>query len=140
MTDHRLDTEGSIALLSLIFAGAPQLARAVCRGRPELLDANDEDGATVALALCRRCPSIDPCRLREMSDREFNALVETVRLPAEPTQPNPLGAGDHPRRHRRPPSRRVGGNRPGAAQHRDALAVRLERANPRRFRQNVRVA
>ncbi|KAA1248763.1 hypothetical protein F0Q45_18765 [Mycobacterium simiae] len=50
-----------VELTAAILRGTPRLPGALCRGRTELFDADDEETAACATALCRRCPDKQPC-------------------------------------------------------------------------------
>jgi WhiB family transcriptional regulator, redox-sensing transcriptional regulator len=50
-------------LLVAILRGTPKLPNALCRNRPAEFDAADDEQATEAAALCRRCPDRQPCRV-----------------------------------------------------------------------------
>lgn len=50
---------GIVGLLAEI-ASVPHMPRALCRNRAPLFDSASQ--ATEAVALCRRCPELDPCR------------------------------------------------------------------------------
>jgi WhiB family transcriptional regulator, redox-sensing transcriptional regulator len=50
-----------IELTAAILRGTPRLPDALCRGRVELFDADDEETASRAAAVCRRCPARQPC-------------------------------------------------------------------------------
>lgn len=53
---------GTLDLLVLILKGAPRLPGAACRADPVLFDAADGGRIAEAVALCRRCPQLVPCR------------------------------------------------------------------------------
>lgn len=50
-----------IELAAAVLRGVPRLPGALCRRRPELFDADDEDAADRAAAICRHCPALEPC-------------------------------------------------------------------------------
>jgi Transcription factor WhiB len=50
-----------IELTAAIVRGTPRLPNALCRGRPELFDADDDETAAHAADVCHRCPDRLPC-------------------------------------------------------------------------------
>ncbi|WP_459966435.1 WhiB family transcriptional regulator [Mycobacterium sp. MUNTM1] len=48
-------------LVGAILRGVPSLPGALCRQRPELFDSDDGETASRAVAICRRCPALQPC-------------------------------------------------------------------------------
>jgi hypothetical protein len=53
---------GWVPLLETVLAQSPPLPGALCRGRPDIFDATDENRRTEAIALCQHCPELDRCR------------------------------------------------------------------------------
>jgi hypothetical protein len=45
-----------------VLAQSPPLPGALCRGRPELFDATDDDSRAEAVTLCWRCPELARCQ------------------------------------------------------------------------------
>jgi WhiB family transcriptional regulator, redox-sensing transcriptional regulator len=50
-----------IELTAAILRGTPRLEGALCRRRPELFDAEDDEAASRAAAICSQCPERKPC-------------------------------------------------------------------------------
>lgn len=90
-----------IELTAAILRGTPRLPDALCRGHVELFDADSEETATRAVALCRQCPDRQPCAAWANTLRHNQAngvLAGQLRLwvshPSElrnRSQPNPEG-------------------------------------------------
>jgi hypothetical protein len=51
-----------LPLLERVLAQSPPLPGALCRGRPELFDATDDDSRAEAVTLCWRCPELARCQ------------------------------------------------------------------------------
>lgn len=56
-----MSNEPWAAAIAAILTGVPRLPGALCRRRPELFDARDDDSARQAAELCARCPARQPC-------------------------------------------------------------------------------
>jgi hypothetical protein len=70
-----------VDLLAAILRSAPSLPGALCRGTdPRLFDADTEDDAQTAMAICRRCPEIVPCGAMAAERRVHGVVAAELRL------------------------------------------------------------